>query len=88
MIRYSHVKITNLSNLRKELYQILKIKVDGVYTDKKIDEFEKVKEKEKIIDGDIVRDKYFDIILFKNKTFNLTTKEDIEEYLKSKPKKK
>lgn len=64
--------------------KILKIKTDGVYTDKKIDEFEKVKEV--YIDGDIVRDKYFDIILFKNKTFYLTTQEDIDEYLKTKKK--
>lgn len=64
--------------------KILKIKTDGVYTDKKIDEFEKVKEV--YIDGEIVRDKYFDIILFKNKTFYLTTQEDIDEYLKTKKK--
>lgn len=66
--------------------KILKIKTDGVYTDKKIDEFEKVKEV--YIDGEIVRDKYFDIILFKNKTFYLTTQEDIDEYLKTKKKSK
>ena len=64
--------------------KILKIKTDGVYTDKKIDEFEKVKEV--YIDGEIVRDKHFDIILFKNKTFYLTTQEDIDNYLKSKKK--
>lgn len=67
--------------------KILKIKTDGVYTDKKIDEFEKVKEKEIIIDGDIVRDKYFDIILFKNKTYYLTTQEDIDDYLNKKAEK-
>ena len=60
--------------------KILKIKTDGVYTDKKIDEFEKVKEV--YIDGEIVRDKYFDIILFKNKTFYLTTQEDIDEFIR------
>ena len=64
--------------------KILKIKVDGVYTDKKIEELEQNSEKEVLLDGDIVRDKHFDIILFKNKTYNLTAKEDIEEYLKSK----
>ena len=66
--------------------KILKIKTDGVYTDKKIDEFEKVKEV--YIDGEIVRDIYFDIILFKNKTYYLTTQEDIDEYLISKNTKK
>ena len=64
--------------------KILKIKVDGVYTDKKIEELEQNSEKEVLLDGDIVRDKRFDIILCKNKTYNLTTKEDIEDYLKSK----
>ena len=49
-----------------------------------IDQFEKVKKV--YIDGDIVRDKYFDIILFKNKTIYLTTQEDIDEYLKTKKK--
>ena len=61
--------------------KILKIKVDGVYTDKKIEELEQNSEKEVLLDGDIVRDKHFDIILFKNKTYNLTSEKDIKDYL-------
>ena len=38
-------------------------------------------EKEVLLDGDIVRDKHFDIILFKNKTYNLTSEKDIKDYL-------
>ena len=45
---------------------------------KKIDEFEKVKEV--YIDGEIVRDKYFDIILFKNKTFYKYFNEYMDKY--------
>ena len=61
--------------------QILKIKTDGVYTDKKIDEFENKKNKSEYIDGDIIREKHFDIILFKNKTYHLTSEKDIKDYL-------
>ena len=68
--------------------QILKIKTDGVYTDKMIDEFENKKNKSECIDGDIVREKHFDIILFKNKTYHLTSEQDIKEYLISKNTKK
>ena len=66
--------------------QILKIKTDGVYTDKMINEFENKKNKSEYIDGDIIREKHFDIILFKNKTYHLTSEQDIKEYLKSKKK--
>ena len=70
--------------------KILKIKIDGVYTDKKIDEFEFDKENntKQFIDGDIVREKHFDIILFKNRTYYLTNEQDIKEYLISKNTKK
>ena len=68
--------------------RILKIKVDAVYTDKKIDEFENKENKSEYIDGDIIREKYFDIILFKNKTHYLTNQKDIDEYLISKKTKK
>ena len=67
--------------------KILKIKVDGVYTDKKIEELEQNSEKEVLLDGDIVRDKHFDIILFKNKTYNLTSEKDIKDYLSKRNKK-
>ena len=68
--------------------QILKIKTDGVYTDKMIDEFENKKNKSEYIDGDIIREKHFDIILFKNKTYHLTSEKDIKDYLISKNTKK
>ena len=68
--------------------QILKIKTDGVYTDKMIDEFENKENKSEYIDGDIIREKHFDIILFKNKTYHLTNEQDIKEYLISKNTKK
>lgn len=67
---------------------ILKIKIDGVYTDKFIDVFENKENKSEYIDGDIVREKHFDIILFKDKTYYLTSEQDIEEYLISKNTKK
>ena len=90
--------------------KILKIKVDAVYTDKMIDEFEaswpqqsrgqalpseettksslgsfgdeNKENKSEYIDGDIIREKHFDIILFKDKTYYLTTEKEIDEYLK------
>ena len=68
--------------------KILKIKTDGVYTDKMIDEFENKENKSEYIDGDIIREKHFDIILFKDKTFYLTSEQDIKEYLISKKTKK
>ena len=70
--------------------QILKIKIDGIYTDKFINEFENKENKSEEkppLDGDI-REKHFDIILFKNKTYHLTTEQDIKEYLISKNTKK
>ena len=62
--------------------KILKIKVDAVYTDKIIDEFENKENKSEYIDGDIIREKHFENILFPNKTYYLTTEKEIDEYLK------
>ena len=67
--------------------KILKIKVDAVYTDKIIEEFENKENKSeyidaKPIDGDIIREKHFENILFPNKTYYFTTEKEIDEYLK------
>ena len=70
-----------IKKIEDEGGKILKIKIDGVYTDKRIEDFYKVRVAKKIsdgsrstlppIDGDIVEDKYFETILFKNKTYFL-----------------
>ena len=65
--------------------KILKIKVDAVYTDKIIEEFENKESKENNtppLDGDIIREKHFENILFPNKTYYFTTEKEIDEYLK------
>ena len=76
-----------IKKIEDEGGKILKIKIDGVYTDKRIEDFYKVRVAKKIsdgsrsilppIDGDIVEDKYFETILFKNKTYYLTEEQEI-----------
>ena len=80
-----------IKKIEDEGGKILKIKIDGVYTDKRIEDFYKVRVAKKIsdgsrltlppIDGDIVEDKYFETILFKNKTYYLTEEQEIIDYL-------
>ena len=79
-----------IKKIEDEGGKILKIKIDGVYTDKRIEDFYKVRVAKKInegsrsilppIDGDIVEDKYFETILFKNKTYYLTEEQEIIDY--------
>ena len=76
----------------KEGARILKVKTDGIYTDKEIKKFEenkwhyeiidgvKVKKSNKIIEGTIIRDNFYDHIMFLNQTRTLTDIKEIEEF--------
>ena len=58
----------DIKKIEKEGARILKVKTDGIYTDKEINSFEKRVKGGKICEGEIVRDNYYKYLIFLNKT--------------------
>ena len=72
-----------LKKAEKEGARILKVKTDGIYTDKEIEAFEKRVKGGKICEGEMVRDNYYKFIIFLNKTKykDFDNKQDINNYI-------
>ena len=73
----------DIKKAEKEGGKILKVKTDGIYTNKEIEAFEKRVKGGKICEGEIVRGNYYKYIIFLNKTKykDFDNKQDLNNYI-------
>ena len=73
----------DIKKAEKEGARILKVKTDGIYTDKEIEAFEHRIKCGKICEGEIVRGNYYKYTIFLNKTHykDFDTNQDLKNYI-------
>ena len=74
-----------LKKAEKEGGKILKVKTDGIYTNKEIEAFEKRVKGGKICEVEMVRDNYYKYIIFLNKTQykDFDNYQDLKDYIEN-----